>query len=117
MAPRPHLRDEAHVGSLVAVTSGYEPTQAYTYGAALRCRFLRVATTELVDGAVRKATGVSIHFPAGTVIDSNSRIKLTKRNRATLGTVEYYDVTGEPWATESNRTIVCDCTSVPVGAE
>lgn len=117
MAPRPHMRDEAQIGSLDAVTTGYEPTQAYTYGSAIRCRFLRVATTEVVDGAVRKATGVSIHFPAGTTIDSNARIKLTKRNRATLGTVEYYDVTGEPWATESNRTIVCDCASVPVGAE
>ena len=111
------MRDEAQIGALTAQTAGYEPTQAYTYGTATRCRFLRVATSEFVDGAVRKLTSVNIHFPASVTIDTNARIKLTKRNRGTLGTAEYFDVDGEPWRTEDNRTIVVPCKTVPIGAE
>lgn len=117
MPPRPHMRDEAQIGTLTEVTSGFEPKQDFVYGGVVRCRLVRVTSTETVDGKVRKSTSVQVHFRAGETIDETSRIRITRRNRTILLTPEYYDIVGEPWETKGNRTIVCDCANVPIGVE
>lgn len=117
MPPRLHMRDACQIGSRDAVTTGPEPTEAWTYGSAIRCRFARVSTREVVEGDVHEKTNVTITIPAGETVDDATRIKLTKRNRATLGTPEYFDVIGKPHYSQDNRCIVLDCVSVAKGAE
>ena len=117
MAPRPHMRDKVQIGILTTVTTGYEPTEAFVYGAIVQCRVLRITSSEVSDGNVRKATGVEIHLKAGETVDETSRLKVTRRNGADLGTAEYYTINGEPLSDEWNRTIVCSCVNVPSGDE
>lgn len=117
MAPRPHMRDVCQIGARDSVTSGPEPTESWTYGSATRCRFVRTSTREVLDGDVHGLSDVKIHLPASVTVSDSSQIKITKRNRATLGTPEYYRVMGEPWYLENNKVIVCNAVSVPVGAE
>ena len=111
------MRDSCEVGTFDTVTGGVEPVEAWTYGATIRCRFIRRSTREVVDGDRHEMTDASVHLPSGTVVTNSTRFKILKRNGRTLTTVEYYDVKGEPWETEDNRVIVCDCQTVPVGAE
>ena len=117
MPPRKHLRDRAEIGTFVEVTNGPEPTEEWTYGPETDCRFVRTTTREVLDGKEQDVTDVLIHFRAGETISDSSRIKLTKRNRQALTTVEYYEMVGAPWYTEDNRLIVCNCSSLPTGAE
>ena len=117
MPPRQHMKDECEVGTFDVVSGGVEPVEAWTYGETIRCRFLRRSTREVVDGDRHETTDAAIHVPSGTTITNSSRFKVLKRNGRVLSTVEYYDVKGEPWETEGNRVIVCDCQTVPVGAE
>ena len=117
MAPRQHMRDLCQIGSRDTVTSGPEPTESWTYGAETRCRFVRTSTREVLDGDVHGLSDVKIHLPDGTAITDSSQVKVTKRNRETLATPEYYRVMGEPWHLENNRVIVCNAVSVPIGAE
>ena len=117
MPPRPHMRDACQIGIYDTDTAGPEPGETWTYGSAIRCRFLRVSTRDVTDGNEHHLSDVQIHVPAGTTVSTSSRIKLTERNNTTLGTAEYFEVLGEPWNTEDNRVIVLNCQSVPVGAE
>lgn len=117
MAPRRHMRDACQIGTRDTVTSGPEPTESWTYAAEIRCRFVRTATREVLDGDAHGLSDVKIHMPAGNTVSDSTQIKLTKRNNATLGTPEYFRVMGEPWYLDNNRSIVCNCVSVPAGAE
>lgn len=117
MAPRRHMRDACQIGTRDTVTSGPEPTEAWTYAPATRCRFVRTDTREVLDGDIHGLSDVKIHLPSEAVVSDSSQIRLTKRNRTNLGTPEYFRVMGEPWNLESNRVIVCNCVSVPAGAE
>lgn len=114
MAPRKHMRDLCQIGTFDTVTTGPEPTEAWTYASEGRCRFDRVNTRETVDGDKHSMTNVRIHLPIGVTITGSSRIKLTRRNGATLGTPEYYDVVGDPWYARDNRSIICDCISAEI---
>ena len=109
------MRDACEVGVLTAVTTGPEPTDTWVYGDTVRCRFIRRSTRELVDGDLRDMTDVRIHVPSGTAVENSTRFKVIKRNGKSLATVEYFDVKGEPWETEDNRVIVCDCQTVGEG--
>ena len=117
MPPRLHLRDAAQIGTFDTVSTGPEPSDEWTYATAVPCRFVRTTTREVLDGKEQDLTDVQISFRASETITDASRIKLTKRNRTSLGTVEYYELVGAPWYTEDNRLIVCSCQSVPTGAE
>ena len=70
----------------------------------------------MINGDKHSITGIQIYLPIGQLVTQSSRIKLTKRNNATLATVEYYDLVGDPYFLPDNKTIVCDCQSVEVGA-
>lgn len=111
------MKDRCEVGVLGEVTAGVEPTEEWTYGDTVRCRFIRRSTRETIDGDRHETTDVLIHVPAGETVTNSTRFKILKRNGRMLSTVEYYDVKGEPWETEDNRVIVCDCQTVPAGAE
>ena len=117
MPPRKQLRDRAELGTFVEVTVGPEPTEEWQYGAEVDCRFVRTSTREVLDGKEQDLTDVQISFRADEAIADSTRIKLTKRNRKALSTVEYYEMVGDPWPTECNRLQVCNCQSLPVGAE
>jgi hypothetical protein len=117
MAPRLHMRDKCEIGTIITVQNGPEPTQEWNYGASTRCRFLRTSTTEIVDGKRRHETSTEIHLPATSSVTDAARIKLTRRNTASLADYEYYDVTGDPWHTQDNKVVVCRCTGVPAGSE
>lgn len=112
MALRKHMRDACQVGAFVAVLTGVEPVEDWTYATETRCRFERVATRETIDGDKHSLTGVQIVLPIGQSVTGSSRIKLTKRNGGAV--TEYYDVVGDPHYTNDNRSIVCDCKSVEV---
>lgn len=117
MPPRKHMRDACKIGARDAVTSGPRPTQTWTYGSAIRCRFVRnEATREVMDGTEVASTDVAFHLPADTTVSANGRIQLTERNNAALGTPEYFKVIGEPFFPNGNRTVVVNCQSVPAGA-
>lgn len=117
MPPRPHMRDKAQIGVFQTVSNGPEPVESYVYGSAVSCRFIRTSTREVLDGKEQDLTDVQIHFRADQTLTDASRIKLTRRNLTTLGTPEYYELVGLPWYTDDNRTIVCNCQSMPTGAE
>lgn len=117
MAPRPHMRDLCKIGVYSDDTFGPEPEETFDYGVQTRCRFLRATSREVIDGKRRAFIDVSIHLPSPSTVSESSRIQLIRRNGATLQTPEYFRVTGEPWRTEDNRTVVCSCEQMPVGAE
>ena len=116
MPPRKHMTDACKLGTFVEVSTGPYPTEEWTFGNALRCRFSRVSTREVMDGARVASTDVAIAVPAGTTVAPSSRVELTKRNNATLAPPEYYDVIGEPWPVKGNREIILNCQHVPAGA-
>ena len=117
MAPRRHMRDACKIGTYDIVSTGPEPTEAWTYGAETRCRFLKTSTTEIVDGDRHHQTSTDIHLPAGVTVSDSTRIQITKRNGSTISPVEYFNVKGDPWFTTDNKIVVCRCESVPIGAE
>lgn len=117
MAPRPHMRDVCQIGTRDQETTGPEPTENWTYASETRCRFVRTSTREVLDGDIHGLSDVKIHLPAGNIVEDSSQIRITKRNRATLAKPEYFRVMGEPWFLENNKVIVCNCVSVPLGAE
>lgn len=117
MPPRPHMRDICKIGVYDDQTYGPEPEESFNYGTQTRCRFLRTTTREVIDGKRRAFIGVVIHLPSPSAVSEKSRIQLIRRNGATLETPEYFRVTGEPWNTEDNRVVVCECEQIPIGAE
>ena len=116
MPPRKHMKDECKLGAFVSVESGPYAAEEWTFGSAIRCRFSRVSTREVLDGAKVSATDVAVAVPDGTTVEASGRVQLTKRNNATLGTPEYYDIIGEPWQVKGNREIILNCQHVPAGA-
>jgi hypothetical protein len=117
MAPRPHMRDKCQIGRRDGVTEGREPVEVWSYSPEIRCRFVRTSTREVLDGDIHGLSDVKIHIPAGETISDSSQIKVTRRNGQDVMAAEYYRVMGEPWFLENNRVIVCNCVSVPAGAE
>ena len=115
MAPRPHMRDAVEIGTLDDFTTGPEPSEVWSYRPAVRCRFIKKSTSEIIDGERTHLTFIEIHLPADVEVNNNSSFKLTKRNRSTLAVPEFYAIDGDPWYTEDNKTIVCTCQNVPVG--
>ena len=117
MPPRPHMRDKVQIGILTEVTGGFEATETYVYGGNVQGSFLRITSTETADGNVREVTGVEIHLKAGVTVDETSRLKVTRVNGQDLATPEFYGLSGEPWNDEWNRTILCSCVNIAIGAE
>lgn len=117
MPPRKHMRDRAEIGTFTEVKDGPYITETWVYDPEVSCRFVRTTTREVLDGKEQGLTDVQIHFRADQSITDSSRIKLTRRNSKRLDSAEYYELVGDPWETEDNRVIVCNCQSVPGGAE
>jgi len=109
------MRDAVQIGTLDEFTTGPEPSEVWSYDPAVRCRFIKKSTSEIIDGERTHLTSIEIHLPANTIVTNNSSFKLTKRNRSTLAVPEFYAIDGDPLYTELNAIIICTCKNVPVG--
>jgi hypothetical protein len=111
------MRDLCKIGVYSDDTFGPEPEETFEYGPQTRCRYFQKSSRETVDGKRRANTDIEVHFPSPSTISETSRIQIIRRNGATLETPEYLRVTGEPWNMTDQRTVVCQCDRIPVGAE
>lgn len=116
MPPRRHMRDACSIGTYADITVGGRPQESWQYAASTRCRFSREDSRETMDSTEVAHTDIKIAIPAGADVTHAGRIKLTKRNRTTLDTPEFYEVVGDAWFTKGNREIVLACRSIKAGA-
>ena len=96
MGFRGPMRDTCQVGTGVASTTVEPTASSYTWATAIRCRFHEGLTTEVRNGSEATVTEAVFLLPAGTVITSANRIRLTKRNGTTLSTARIFAIVGEP---------------------
>ena len=82
-----------------------EPTSSFSAGSEIRCRFSRTGTREVVDGTAASPVDCEIRVPAGTTVTASDRVRLTKRNGATVS--EDYAIVGEPWALKGEIALNC----------
>lgn len=111
MGWRGAMHDACQVGTATGPANGEPVPPSFSYAAAIRCRYSRMATNEVMDGSHAAMSDVEIRVPRGTSVTSASRLRLTKLNRTTLSPAQDYAVMGEP--EETLAEIVCKCTRVP----
>ena len=106
MPARWHKRDEGAVLAYSAATAP-DPTGSYAAGSTIRCRYVWMDTTEVLQGAEVQKTNVKIHIPLGTTIVNQDRFRLTKRRGATLSPAEDYEIVGQPRETMADIILSC----------
>lgn len=99
-----HMRDVCTVGTAGSTTAP-SPGVAFSYGSSIRCRYARVSTRDVPEGAKVSSTDAKIFLPNGTAIRAEDRIRLSKLNGSVLGIARNYAVVGEPHET-GGRVVV-----------
>lgn len=112
MPGRLPLADSCYLGTQAA-TAGYgEPRAAYSYSAtATRCLVIAPNPAEDSTGLQLPKDAVRIAFRVDSGVTAATRVRVTRRLRATLSPVEDYIVTGAPRLVRGRLVAVCQRTS------
>lgn len=106
------LSDRCYLAAQAALGNYGEPRAAYTYSATeTRCAVMDSTPAEDPAGMQLPMGSVRIAFRRDSGVAADTRVKVTRRLRQTLATVEYYTVQGEPRNVRGRLVAECSRTT------
>ncbi len=100
-------RDKCKVGAFTTASDPPWPDGSYVYGSELDCRFAWMTTREVGDADNVTQIEAEIRLDKGVTVAHDSRIEMTKINRAAQSPSLFFEIVGEPRTTQGQILLPC----------